>query len=94
VDASLTHRLIASTKAIRQLRWTSDQPLVLHLTVMTSTNAFRAGAVTEHGLPAYADRRFPSTSRAGSAPAVFFPPPPPKCPRTGRPLATIEVYPR
>jgi hypothetical protein len=70
-----------------KLRWTSDQPLVLHLHGYDIEKRIAAGAVTELVFTAYATGRFPIHIHEQGADAG------------GRanedlPLATIEVYPR
>jgi hypothetical protein len=70
-----------------KLRWTSDQPLVLHLHGYDIEKRIAAGAVTELVFTAYATGRFPIHIHEQGAGAG------------GRanedlPLATIEVYPR
>ena len=70
-----------------KLRWTSDQPLVLHLHGYDIEKRIVAGAVTELVFTAYATGRFPihiheqGASTGGHA-------------HEDAPLATIEVYPR
>jgi len=83
-----TMRLIRVNEGdVVKLRWTSDQPFVLHLHGYDIEKRIVAGAVTELAFTAYATGRFPLHVHAQGAGA------------TGRahedaPLATIEVYPR
>jgi hypothetical protein len=70
-----------------KLRWTSDQPLVLHLHGYDIEKRIAAGAVTEFVLTAYATGRFPihiheqGTGAGGHAHEDLS-------------LVTVEVYPR
>ena len=83
-----TMRLIRVNEGdVVKLRWTSDQPFVLHLHGYDIEKRIVAGAVTELAFTAYATGRFPLHVHAQGAGA------------TGRahedpPLVTIEVYPR
>ena len=70
-----------------KLRWTSDQPLILHLHGYDIEKRLAAGAVTELALTAYASGRFPIYVHAQGAGAGGHA-------HEGAPLATIEVYPR
>jgi hypothetical protein len=70
-----------------KLRWTSDQPIVLHLHGYDIEKRVAPGAITELAFTAFATGRFPVHVHAQGASA------------SGRaheeaPLATIEVYPR
>jgi len=70
-----------------KLRWTSDQPLLLHLHGYDIEKRIAAGAVTEFVFTAYATGRFPihiheqGTGAGGHA-------------HEDLPLVTVEVYPR
>ena len=70
-----------------KLRWTSDQPLILHLHGYDIEKRIAAGAVTELALTAYATGRFPIYVHAPGAGASGHA-------HADAPLATIEVYPR
>jgi hypothetical protein len=70
-----------------KLRWTSDQPLILHLHGYDIEKRIAAGAVTELALTAYATGRFPIYVHAPGVGAGGHA-------HEDAPLATIEVYPR
>ena len=70
-----------------KLRWTSDQPLILHLHGYDIEKRIAAGAVTELALTAYATGRFPIYVHAPGAGAGGHA-------HEDAPLAIIEVYPR
>ena len=70
-----------------KLRWTSDQPLILHLHGYDIEKRVAAGAVTELAFTAYATGRFPIHLHAPGADAGSHA-------HEGAPLAIIEVYPR
>ena len=70
-----------------KLRWTGDQPLILHLHGYDIEKRIAAGAVTELAFTAYATGRFPIHVHAQGAGAGGHA-------HEGAPLATIEVYPR
>jgi hypothetical protein len=70
-----------------KLRWTSDQPLVLHLHGYDVEKRIAAGAVTELVFTAYATGRFPIHIHEQGAGAGGHA-------HEDLPLATIEVYPR
>ena len=83
-----TMRLIRVNEGdIVKLRWTSDQPLILHLHGYDIEKRIAAGAVTVLAFTAYATGRFPihvhaqGTVVGGHA-------------HQDAPLAIIEVYPR
>ncbi len=83
-----TMRLIRVNEGdVVKLRWTSDQPLILHLHGYDIEKRIAAGAVTEFAFAAYATGRFPihvhpqGGGTGGHA-------------HEDAPLATIEVYPR
>jgi len=83
-----TMRLIRVNEGdIVKLRWTSDQPLVLHLHGYDIEKRVVAGAVTELAFTAYATGRFPIHVHAQGAGAGGHA-------REDAPLAIIEVYPR
>ncbi len=83
-----TMRLIRVNEGdVVKLRWTSDQPLVLHLHGYDIEKRIAAGAVTELGFTAYATGRFPIHVHAQGAGAGGHA-------HEDAPLATIEVYPR
>ena len=94
-DIKIEHGRIADTmRLIRlnegdvvKLRWTSDQPLVLHLHGYDIEKRIAAGSVTEFGFTAYATGRFPIHVHAQGAGAGGHA-------HEDPPLATIEVYPR
>jgi len=72
---------------IVKLRWTSDQPIVLHLHGYDIEKRVAPGAITELAFTAYATGRFPihvHPQGAGSGGHTH----------EDAPLATIEVYPR
>jgi hypothetical protein len=70
-----------------KLRWTSDQPIVLHLHGYDIEKRVAAGAITELAFTAYATGRFPIHVHAQGAGAGAHA-------HEDAPLATIEVYPR
>ena len=70
-----------------KLRWTSDQPLVLHLHGYDIEKRIATGAVTELAFRAYATGRFPIHIHEQGAGAGGHA-------HEDLPLATIEVYPR
>ena len=81
-------RLIrVNERDVVKLRWTSDQPLVLHLHGYDIEKRLAAGAVTELVFTAYATGRFPihvhEQGRGAGGHA-----------HEDLPLATVEVYPR
>ena len=83
-----TMRLIRVNEGdVVKLRWTSDQPLILHLHGYDIEKRAAAGAVTELAFTAYATGRFPIHVHAQGAGAGGHA-------HEGAPLATIEVYPR
>jgi len=83
-----TMRLIRVNEGdIVKLRWTSDQPLVLHLHGYDIEKRLVAGAVTELAFTAYATGRFPIHVHAQGAGAGGQA-------HEDAPLAIIEVYPR
>jgi len=83
-----TMRLIRVNKGdIVKLRWTSDQPLVLHLHGYDIEKRVVAGAITEIAFTAYATGRFPIHVHAQGAGAGGHA-------HEDAPLAIIEVYPR
>jgi hypothetical protein len=83
-----TMRLIRISEGdVVTLRWTSDQPLVLHLHGYDVEKRIVAGAVTELAFTAYATGRFPIYIHAPGAGAGGHA-------HEDAPLATIEVYPR
>jgi len=83
-----TMRLIRVNEGdVVKLRWTSDQPLVLHLHGYDIEKRLAAGAVTELTFTAYATGRFPIHVHAQGAGAGGHA-------HEDTPLATIEVYPR
>jgi hypothetical protein len=70
-----------------KLRWTSDQPLILHLHGYDIEKRIAAGAVTVLAFTAYAPGRFPIHVHAqGTAVGGHA--------HEDAPLAIIEVYPR
>ena len=83
-----TMRLIRVNEGdVVKLRWTSDQPHVLHLHGYDVEKRIVAGAVTELTFTAYATGRFPIHVHAqGTAVAGHA--------HEDAPLAIIEVYPR
>jgi hypothetical protein len=70
-----------------KLRWTSDQPLVLHLHGYDIEKRIAAGAITELVFTAYATGRFPIHIHEQGAGAGDHA-------HENLPLATVEVYPR
>ena len=72
---------------IVKLRWTSDQPIVLHLHGYDIEKCVAPGAFTELAFTAFATGRFPIHVHAQGADASGHA-------HEGVPLATIEVYPR
>jgi hypothetical protein len=81
-------RLIRVTEGdVVKLRWTSDQPLILHLHGYDIEKRIAAGAVTELAFTAYATGRFTIHVHAQGAGAGGHA-------HEDAPLATIEVYPR
>jgi hypothetical protein len=70
-----------------KLRWTSDQPLVLHLHGYDIEKRIAAGAVTELAFTAYATGRFPIHIHEQGAGVGGHA-------HEDAPLATVEVYPR
>ena len=83
-----TMRLIRVSEGdVVKLRWTSDQPLVLHLHGYDIEKRIAPGAVTELAFTAYATGRFQihiHEQGAGAGGHVH----------EDLPLATVEVYPR
>jgi hypothetical protein len=83
-----TMRLIRVNEGdVVKLRWTSDQPIVLHLHGYDIEKRVAPGAVTELAFTAYATGRFPIHVHAQGAGASGHA-------HEDAPLATIEVYPR
>jgi hypothetical protein len=83
-----TMRLIHVTEGdVVKLRWTSDQPLVLHLHGYDIEKRITPGAVTELAFTAYASGRFPIYVHEQGAGAGGHA-------HADLPLATVEVYPR
>ena len=83
-----TMRLIRVNEGdVVKLRWTSDQPHVLHLHGYDIEKRIVAGAITELTFRAYATGRFPIYVHAPGAGAGGHA-------HEDAPLATIEVYPR
>jgi hypothetical protein len=81
-------RLIRVTEGdVVKLRWTSDQPLVLHLHGYDIEKRIAPGAVTELAFTAYATGRFPIHIHEQGAGAGGHA-------HEDLPLATVEVYPR
>jgi hypothetical protein len=70
-----------------KLRWTSDQPIVLHLHGYDIEKRVAPGAITELAFTAFATGRFPIHVHAQGAGAGGHT-------HEDAPLATIEVYPR
>ena len=70
-----------------KLRWTSDQPIVLHLHGYDIEKRVAPGAIAELAFTAFATGRFPIHVHAQGAGAGGHA-------HEGAPLATIEVYPR
>ena len=83
-----TMRLIRVNEGdVVKLRWTSDQPLILHLHGYDIEKRIAAGAVTVLAFTAYATGRFPIHVHAqGTAVGGHT--------HEDAPLAIIEVYPR
>jgi hypothetical protein len=85
-----TMRLIRVNEGdVVKLRWTSDQPVILHLHGYDIEKRIAAGAITELAFTAYATGRFPIYVHAQGAGAGAG-----GHAHEGAPLATIEVYPR
>jgi hypothetical protein len=83
-----TMRLIRVNEGdVVKLRFTSDQPIVLHLHGYDIEKRVAAGAITELAFTAYATGRFPIHVHAQGAGAGGHA-------HEDAPLATIEVYPR
>jgi hypothetical protein len=83
-----TMRLIRVNEGdVVKLRWTSDQPIVLHLHGYDIEKRVAPGAITELAFTAYATGRFPIHVHAQGAGAGGHA-------HEDAPLATIEVYPR
>jgi hypothetical protein len=83
-----TMRLIRVNEGdVVKLRWTSDQPIVLHLHGYDIEKRVAPDAVTELAFTAYATGRFPIHVHAQGAGASGHA-------HEDAPLATIEVYPR
>jgi hypothetical protein len=83
-----TMRLIRVNEGdVVKLRWTSDQPLILHLHGYDIEKCIAAGAVTEFAFTAYATGRFPIHVHAQGAAAGGHA-------HEDAPLVIIEVYPR
>ena len=83
-----TMRLIRVNEGdVVKLRWTSDQPLILHLHGYDIEKRIAAGAVTEFAFTAYATGRFPIHVHAPGAAAGGHA-------QEDAQLAIIEVYPR
>jgi hypothetical protein len=83
-----TARLIRVNEGdVVKLRWTSDQPLVLHLHGYDIEKRIAAGAITELVFTAYATGRFPIHVHAQGADAGGHA-------HEDLPLATVEVFPR
>jgi hypothetical protein len=81
-------RLIRVTEGdVVKLRWTSDQPIVLHLHGYDIEKRIVPGAVTELAFTAYATGRFPIHIHEQGAGAGGHA-------HEDLPLATVEVYPR
>jgi hypothetical protein len=69
------------------LRWTTDQPLVVHLHGYDIEKRIAAGSVTELAFTAFATGRFPiHTHTQGERAAAHA--------HDDAPLVTVEVYPR
>lgn len=94
-DIRIEHRRVADTMRLMRvhegdavkLRWTSDQPLVLHLHGYDIEQRVAADAVTELAFTAYATGRFPIEIHVPGAGAG-------SSAHEAAPLAIIEVYPR
>jgi hypothetical protein len=83
-----TMRLIRVNEGdVVKLRWTSDQPIVLHLHGYDIEKRVAPDAVTELAFTAYATGRFPIHVHAQGAGASGHA-------HEDAPLVTIEVYPR
>jgi hypothetical protein len=83
-----TMRLIRVNEGdVVKLRWTSDQPIVLHLHGYDIEKRVAPDAVTELAFTAYATGRFPIHVHAQGAGASGHA-------HEDAPLATIEVYPQ
>ena len=83
-----TMRLIRVNEGdVVKLRWTSDQPIVLHLHGYDIEKRVAPGTITELAFTAYATGRFPIHVHAQGASAGGHT-------HEDAPLATIEVYPR
>jgi hypothetical protein len=83
-----TMRLIRVSEGdVVRLRWTSDQPLVLHLHGYDIEKRIAPGAVTEFAFTAYATGRFPIHIHEQGAGASGHA-------HEDRSLATVEVYPQ
>jgi hypothetical protein len=83
-----TMRLIRVNEGdVVKLRWTSDQPLVLHLHGYDIEKRIAAGAVTELAFTAYATGRFPIHIHEQGAGVGGHA-------HEDEPFATVEVYPR
>jgi hypothetical protein len=83
-----TMRLIRVNEGdVVKLRWTSDQPIVLHLHGYDIEKRVAPGAITELAFTAYATGRFPIHVHAQGADTGGHV-------HEDAPLATIEVYPR
>jgi hypothetical protein len=83
-----TMRLIRVNEGdVVKLRWTSDQPIVLHLHGYDIEKRVAPGAITELAFTAYATGRFPIHVHAQGAGAGGHA-------REDAQLATVEVYPR
>jgi hypothetical protein len=83
-----TMRLIRVNEGdVVKLRWTSDQPIVLHLHGYDIEKRVAPGAIIELAFTAYATGRFPIHVHAQGAGAGGQA-------HEDAPLATIEVYPR
>jgi hypothetical protein len=72
---------------VLKLRWTSDQPIVLHLHGYDIEKRVAPGAITELAFTAFATGRFPIHVHAQGAGAGGHA-------HEDAPLAIIEVYPR
>jgi hypothetical protein len=83
-----TMRLIRVNEGdVVKLRWTSDQPIVLHLHGYDIEKSVAPGAIIELAFTAYAAGRFPIHVHAQGAGAGGNA-------QEDAPLAIIEVYPR
>ena len=81
------HLIRVNEGDVVKLRWTSDQPHILHLHGYDIEKRIVAGAVTELAFTAYATGRFPIYVHAPGASVGGHA-------HEDAPLATIEVYPR